>query len=87
MANPDVQTLTADVWTKVAQAVTGGQIHKITSTPTSYFTFYKVSGAAAPVGLNIGEQRLEDSQDISSMTQIDVYVYPLGGTGKIRVDL
>ena len=87
MANPDIQTLPADTWTKVASAVTGGQIHKITSTPIAYFTFYKVAGDPAPVGRNIGEQRLEDTDDISSMSAIDVYVYPLGGIGKIRVDL
>ena len=87
MANPDLQTLTANVWTKVAQAVTGGQIHKITSIPTSYFTFYKVTGDPAPVGLNIGEQRLDESEDISSISAIDVYVYPLGGIGTVRVDL
>jgi len=87
MANPDIQTLTADTWTKVAEAVTGGKIYIITSTPTAYFTFYKVAGDTAPVGLNIGEQRLFDSEDISSISQIDVYVYPVGGTGKLRVDL
>jgi len=87
MANPQLLTLTADAWNKVAQSVTGGQIHIITSIPTAYFTFYKVAGDAAPVGLNIGEQRLFDSEDISSISAIDVYVYPVGGTGKLRVDL
>lgn len=86
MANPDPQTLTADTWTKVAQAVTGGSIDIVTSTPKAYFRSYRVTGDPAPVGL-ADVKRLEDGEDISSISAIDVYVYPLGGTGRITVNL
>lgn len=86
MANPDTQTLPADTWTKVAQSITGGSIDIVTSTPTAYFRSYRVSGDAAPSGL-ANVKQLKDGEDISSISAIDVYIYPLGGIGKITVNL
>lgn len=87
MADPELKILPANEWSIIAQSITAGVIHRVSSTPQAYYTFYKAKGGSAPVGLNIGERRLTDSERISSKSQIDVYIYPLNAEGIIRIDL
>lgn len=90
MANPVFEDLTKDVFTKVATAVTTGQIHRIESLPKKYLQTYKLTGEAAPandaaLGVPLFQQGITET--ISSSAAIDVYIMPIGEDGRIRVDL
>jgi len=86
MSNPQILLLPADEWSKVASAVTVGRIHIISSIPIEYYSFFKVEDDPPPFGLE-GAEILQRIDDISSSFKIDVYIYPLGSIGKVRVDI
>jgi len=86
MANPEILTLPADEWTKVAEDVTEGIIDIVTSTPKAYFRTYRITGDPPPSGLD-GVKRLRDGEHISAISSVDVYVFPVGGVGKVTVNL
>ena len=88
MANPIFVACPADQFTKIATAVTTGQIWKAQSTAV-YLQTYKLTGEAAPSSRDEGMKLFAngDSEEISSSEFIDVYVYAIGSAGRVRVDL
>ena len=89
MADPEIISCPKDVWTKIATNVTTGQVHKMLKAPAVYLQTYRETGNSAPTDLSdsvplfVGESQVP----ISSISGIDVYVYPVGKAGSVRVDL
>ena len=82
--------LTEGQWTKVATNVQAGSIFIIRPVTVTYFFTIRDTGGDAPdaddlepegVPLDLG------GNPISAAAPIDVYIWPVGGNGNIRVDL
>lgn len=88
MANPASVACATDTWTKVASAVTSGQVRIETSGPNYYLVVFRVSGDPAPVNFDGAQQmKYGKPEVISAKEQIDVYIYPKGAAGQVGVDL
>lgn len=89
MADPVFVDCPTDEWTKVAENVKVGQIHLITLTPNIYQQTYRDTGGAAPTLVGDGVPAFPDSEPlaISADAPIDVYIWPKGAVGRVRVDL
>ncbi|RLB92830.1 MAG: hypothetical protein DRH26_05330 [Deltaproteobacteria bacterium] len=89
MANPVFVSCIKDSWTKVATNVTTGAIHKFDVTPYEYLQTYRDTGDPAPTLITEGIPAFENSRTdmISATSGIDIYLYPITATGKVRVDL
>lgn len=88
MADPAVVACPKDVWTKVASAVTTGQIWILNTKPNVYRQTYRVAGNPAPVGSVPEEKAFQgEVMQISAGVAIDVYLFPVGKDGSVRVDL
>ncbi|MHC4646823.1 MAG: hypothetical protein ACYTBJ_15095 [Planctomycetota bacterium] len=88
MANPVFVNLTADVWTKIATDVTNGIVWFVDRSPMYLHAYVETGGAAPTVaadGVEVSDD--ENVMPISSVTGIDVYIYPKGSAGRVRVDL
>ena len=87
--NPVPVSCTADTWTKVATSVKSGMIHKLTKIDTKYLQTFRLTGEAAPTLKSEGVVVFENSSSatISSTVDIDVYIYSIGVTSTIRVDV
>ena len=88
MSNPLFVDCPADTWTKVATAVTTGQLWKAQSI-TEYLQTYRLTGEAAPTERSEGMKLFSksDSDKIDSSAPIDAYVYAVGSAGRVRVDV
>jgi len=86
MADPVLVPCPADQWTKVATAVTIGQIWK-QRTDLEYWQTYRATGGAAPSDLTDAQAWVGQSAKISAPSAIDVYIYPKKKAGSVRVDL
>lgn len=86
--NPEFIAIPADSWTKVATAVTTGQIWKAQST-AAYLQTYRLTGETAPTDRSEGMKLFSnsDSEIIDSSDPIDVYVFAIGEAGRIRADV
>lgn len=90
MANPVFVDCPEDVWTKVATNVTTGIIHKKSERPEEYLQMFKLTGDPAPTLKTDGARIFQDldiSEKISATVGIDVYVYPSGAAGRVRIDV
>lgn len=89
MANPEKIVTPADIWTKVATGVTAGTIHKAGTNPNKYLRTYKLTGETAPADSNIGVMAFKngDPEIISHSVSIDVYIYPIGASGEVIVEI
>lgn len=91
MADPAIISCPKDVWTKVATAVTSGQIHKMKNKGVAYLQTYRDTGGAVPTtdDPTDGVEAFEGSftENISASVAIDIYLMPLGKDGEVRVDL
>lgn len=89
MANPVMVDCTADTWVKVATAVKAGWIHRKTNKTAIYLQTYRLTGEAAPTDQSESIQLFmkEESEPINADVAIDVYVYCVGETGRVRVDV
>lgn len=89
MANPTFIDCLEEVWIKVATNVTTGLIHKVDLSPYGYLQTYRDTGGAAPTLKSEGVPAFEKSrtEEISSVNNIDVYLYSLKDRGRVRVDL
>lgn len=89
MANPAIVACPQDAWTKIATNVTTGTIHRKLKSPNLYLQTYRDTGDAAPttiadaVPILVGGEQAE----ISASVSIDVYIYPVGAPGSVRVDV
>lgn len=86
MANPNIVSCTADTWNAIATNVTAGQVW-IKDTGVQYLHTYRMTGDPAPTTLTDALDFLGLRMAIDSATAIDVYLYPLGANGSVRVDL
>jgi len=91
MANPVFVDCLKGVWTKVAEDITTGQIHKANEEPFSYLHTYRTSGDPPPTGgfeegiiifINNGF-----SETISFSFGIDLYIFCVKDNGRVRIDL
>lgn len=90
MSNPVFVDCPADQWTKVATAVITGQIWRVGRKP-KYMQTYRETADPVPTersdGVLVFPLEDIDSEDISSSSPIDVYLYPIGSAGRVRIDL
>ena len=87
MADPVIENLTADTWTKVATNKTSGQVHILNGLPRNYIHTYRDTGGAAPTLASEGVSFKGITEEIVASTGIDVYVMALNAAGSVRVDL
>jgi len=91
MANPSVVNVPVGQYTKVTTAVVTGQIWKIIETEYRYT--YRQTGGAAPTDLDEAVRIFKDDDEsdnvvnISANEQIDIYLWAIGSSGKVRVDV
>jgi hypothetical protein len=87
MANPEIIDCPADQWTLVATAVTSGLVHIFQGEGLKWLQTFRDTGETAPTDTSDSVQFNEPTELISSNAAIDVYVWPNGDAGKVRVDL
>lgn len=87
MSNPVVIECPADAWTKVATSVKKGIIWIMYSSPHVYLQTWKQTGDPAPTLRSEGIPILNQCNPIQATINIDVYIYPVGKPGCVRVDL
>ena len=89
MANPSFITCKKNVWKKVCENVTSGQIWKADKEPNLYIHTYRTHESAGPTdrleGMPIFQNTISES--ISASAGIDVYIMALEHNGKVRVDI
>ncbi len=84
--NPTTVACPADTWTKVASSIKEIEITIILTRPNLYLYTFRDAGDAAPSDQTdalVLPPGIETT--ISSPTDIDVYVFPRGAAGKIRI--
>jgi len=86
MADPVIEACPAGEWTAVATNQTTGVIHILKTDPDKYLQTYRDTGEAAPTLIGEGVP-FEGSLQISAAAGIDVYIWPIGKAGNVRVDL
>jgi len=89
MADPLIVACPAGAWTKIATNVTTGMVHKKLKGPNLYLQTYRDTGGAAPTTIAEGVPVFVggESAEISASVAIDVYIYPVGAAGSVRVDV
>lgn len=89
MADPVVVACPANQWTKVASSVTTGQIHVMSKDPNIYLQTYRDAGEVAPTDKSDAVPAFVAGcpATISSLAGIDIYIFPVGAAGSVRVDL
>lgn len=91
MANPVFIDCPEDIWTKVAENITTGQIHKVKEAPFSYLHTYRTSGDPPPPGgFEEGIKVFIDdeiSEPIAFSSGIDLYIFCVKADGRVRIDL
>lgn len=94
MAEPVFIDLPEGAWTKIAEATTTGVVSKKTEAPQEYLQTYRTAGGTPPPNTEAGKeegvpmfQDLRASEEISSSSPIDVYIFPVGAAGRVRVDV
>jgi len=85
MADPVIEDVPEDTWTKVATNVTTGIIHALLS-EARYEHTYRDTGGAAPSTFEEGAPFVKRLV-ISATAGIDVYINCQDKDGKVRVDL
>jgi len=89
MSDPVFVDCPAGEWTEVATNVTSGTIWK--TIKGQYLSTYKMTGGGAPTtqdeGVPIFRAEEPDYEAISATAGIDVYIWPVGSAGRVRVDV
>lgn len=93
MPNPELIDLPADEWTKVATAVTIGNLHKKKPTQVVFISTHRKSGETAPDPIKDKEEGVQifvehpTREGIKNSFAIDIYVMPVGVGSQLRADL
>lgn len=91
MANPVFVNCPSGAWTKVATAISSGRIWRASTAPSKYLHTYRDTGGAAPTasseGMPIFVDTEQDVEPVSASAPIDLYIFPIGGAGRVRVDM
>lgn len=85
-ADPVVVTCPAETWTEVATNVLAGVVHILDFSPDKYLQTYRLAASGPPADLSDAVP-FETPLQISADAGIDVYIYPRGQAGSVRVDL
>lgn len=85
MANPVFVDCPEGEWTNVATGVTQGAVW-IQNTKATYMQMFKLTAEAAPTEQSDGSHMGLPGMSISAPSAIDVYIWPVGDDGKVRVD-
>ena len=85
MSDPVIVACPANEWTKVATNKTSGVVHIKDDTPSAYYQTYRDTTGTAPTDLTEAIP-INKSLQISAAAGIDVYVWPVGVAGSVRVD-
>jgi hypothetical protein len=85
MANPVFIDCPEGEWTKVATGVIEGAVW-IQNTQPTYMQMFKITADEAPTEQSDGTLLEFPGMPISAPSAIDVYVWPIGHAGKVRVD-
>lgn len=87
VSSPVIEACPEGQWTLVATA-TAGQIHKMINGPL-YLQTYRPTGSPAPTSQSEGVLLFSrcTSAEISFSSTADIYVWCVGGAGKVRVDV
>lgn len=84
--NPTTVACPADTWTKVASSIKEVEIAIILTRPNLYLYTFRDAGDAAPSDQSDAlVLPPEGKTTVSFPTNIDVYVFPRGAAGKIRI--
>lgn len=86
MADPVIVECPVDEWTLVATNVLSGTVKIVKTDPDAYYETYRMTGNPAPTDLTDGFP-FRELLDISDGLGIDVYIWPKGAAGRVRVDL
>ena len=98
MANPQIIACPKNVWTKVAEGVSTGNISinkwpsyedKIPHSRITYLATHRVTGDPPPSNDNYNEGDIIGNEGaiISDTLSIDVYIYCLGEDGSIKISI
>ena len=94
VGDPVIVPCSADSWTPVALNVWFGTVSKLyddddIADPTAYLQTYRVAGEPAPTLKTEGVVCFKngESELILSWWGIDVYIWPIGKDGQVRVNL
>ena len=85
MADPAVTPCPTDAWTKVATGVTTVTGRVIDESPSKYLWTYRVTLGAAPTDLTDAVP-FKDLLSATFGAASDVYIYPVGQAGSVRID-
>lgn len=84
MANPAVVDCPANVWTKVATNVTAIRLRLMLTRPALYsFTYVDTTGAGPS---DLSQAVPVTGESLTFAAAADVYIYPHGAAGRVRVD-
>jgi hypothetical protein len=86
MAQPTIVACPADEWTGVLSSVRVGQIWIRDTKPSVYLHTYRPKGDPAPTTRTEGAPFTGGVMSVSALRDIDVYIYPDGADGEVRVD-
>lgn len=89
MANPVEISCPKGQWTAIAIKVTTGQIWVKDLSPNVYLQTYRDNGESPPTTEDEGVQIFVNTNNeiISADADIDIYIWPKGADGRVRVDL
>ncbi len=86
MPNPVKIECPKDEWTKIATGVTKGFVWLLNIEP-QYLHTYRVTSDPAPIDTDEAVVLSNPGLPINSSVSIDIYVYPQGKDGEVRVDV
>lgn len=88
MADPRIVELVADEWVKVATAVKFGSLTILSRSPNDYLHDNRDTGGAKPTDRSTAKHFNKTGEEpINNSVRIDVYVFSIGGVGKLIVDV
>ena len=85
MANPVVVPCPANTWTKVIENLTAASIRIMNNAPDKYLWTYIGTGGGAPTDFSDAVP-INDDLSLLFALAADVYVYPRGAEGEVRID-
>lgn len=84
MADPVAVPCPVNVYTKVAENVTGGTIMVVDTEPSRYSWTYVMTGNAAPANNDLTNAGVMDNQQAFGFAAaVDIYVRPIGAAGSV----
>jgi len=88
MANPIFIDCPKNQWTKIATNISAINVHKVVRVTYEYLFTTVLTGGVAPTTKEEGVEAFEKGslQEVYSSSKIDVYLFAITATGRVRVD-